>query len=212
MKLLTELSFLRGKEPARPPRPIRASLPYPPPSSGPGGQCPPGTSQPNARPGQPAPPPRPPATPAPRAQRCFSLSLFVGCGRRGLCSGAPQASQRPGPLLPPPPPAAPRQCGHRPLLPSLSGLNQIPSSPVRPAQWPVLSPASLRCSSGPRPLSLVAFVLWPFLLFSLTFVSRHRAFACPPWFPASCLADSSLPPAPSVPSFLFSALLPWGSS
>lgn len=74
MKLLTELSFLRGKELARPVS-NQSLLPFPH-CSGPGGQCPPGTSWPPDWPGQPLPPSQP-STPTPsyRAQRCFSLSL-----------------------------------------------------------------------------------------------------------------------------------------
>jgi hypothetical protein len=111
MKLLTELNFLRGKEMARP-VPNQSLLPFLP-SSGPGGQCPPGTSWPPARPGQPLLPPSLPChTPSYRAQRCFSLSLFVGCGHRGLCSGTPQASQRPCPRGPAPRGPPPQPCSH----------------------------------------------------------------------------------------------------
>lgn len=74
MKLLTELSFLRGKELASV-QPEPSSL-SPNPCSGPGGQCPPGTSWPPAWPGQPLPPSQPRHTTLSyRAQRCFSLSL-----------------------------------------------------------------------------------------------------------------------------------------
>lgn len=117
------------------------------PSSGPGGQCPPGTSQPTARPGQPPLPPSPPATPSHRAQRCFSLSLFVGCGHRGLCSGAPRQVSGPGPCSTRSPHTA-----RPPLLPSLSCFNRT----LGPPQPSALSSAFLRCLPNPCPSDLLS--------------------------------------------------------
>ena len=120
MKLLTELNFLRGEEMARPHVQLEPSSLFP--SSGPGGQCPPGNELPSLPAGLAS---RPahlahPATPSHRAQRCFSLSLFVGCGHRGLCSGAPQASQRPCP-------GGPAPSARSPALPCPSHAARLPT-------------------------------------------------------------------------------------
>lgn len=164
MKLLTELNFLRGKEPTRPCVRLEPSSLLPQQRAG--GQRPPGTSR----------PPRPARSAAPRTQRTGHtvpprsaplLPLFV-CrrGHRGLCSGAPQASQRPAPgACPPPgpPPRAPTQLCH-PLcllhcpaltrLPVLLGQGQLPSAFLRGLPDPCPSDLSLRPLPSGLPSSL----------------------------------------------------------
>lgn len=101
MKLLTELNFLRGKEPARPCVRLEPSSLLPQQRAG--GQRPPGTSRPPARPGQPPLAPSAPATLSHRAQRRFSLSLFVGVAT------ADSAPEHPRQVSAPPRGPAPRR-------------------------------------------------------------------------------------------------------
>ena len=88
-----------------------------------------------------------PPTRSHRAQRCFSLSLFVGCGHRGLCSGAPQASQRPCPGgLAPPPTPGPLPChSHSARLPT----HRLPLFPDLPRCLPTPHQCSVSLSCLP---------------------------------------------------------------
>lgn len=177
------------------------------PSSGPGGQCPLGTSPASCSAWPATPPTCPPGHTIPCAQPRFSLSLFVGCGHRGLCSGAPQASQRPcSRALPPRPPAlyhpaAAMQPSHPFIAAFLSCLNQTIDPP--PTQYPL----SLFCLSKALASSLP---LWAFalailssgLLFSVTFVPAAKlllALPCPPSPVLLTLESVSLPLWPLFP-------------
>lgn len=154
MKLLTELSFLRGKELARP-MSKRSLLPFPP-SSGPGGQCPPGTFWPPALPGLASHShPATPATPSYRAQRCFSLSLCRLWPPRTLLRSSPgkSAALPWGPCHPPGflllPPCAPIQLGH-PHIASFSPNAPRILGPPTP-QMPCFSSAFFRLLHSPGP-------------------------------------------------------------
>lgn len=209
MKLLTELNFLRGKEMARPHAQLELSSLLPQqrargavPTGDLPGLLPSLASHPSHL--------AHPATPSHRAQRCFSLSLFVGRGHRGLCSGAPQASQRPCPGGP-----APRRapCPNPPcrshaaqppthcllLCPALSRRSVLPRPVPSVSLLPsldaclILAPLTF-CPCDPCPLD--------FLFFPLPFDPCSQAFACPLLSLIFCLTDSHtyLPPALSPPS------------
>lgn len=194
MKLLTELNFLRGKEPARPQAHLVSSFPSSP-AAGPGGSAHQEPPRPPARPGQPAPLTMPtwPQRPTALAQRCFSPLFVCRLCHYGLCSGASQASQRPCPGGP----ASRRAPARSPAAGLFQLLPSAFPAPGPAEQCSVSLPPSLGTNAPPLPSSRPLSLSWHILRAP----PLSRACSLPPW-----LAPAWLTPVP--PSATLCSLFP----